>query len=129
MDSRIAALVTAAALGAGLACAQTTPTDPPAAGAVPAAPVAPAPAAAAAAATTSSLPPGPASGGPALPATRWSPAQIRQSFDRADANNDGQLTRAEAQRLSILPHSFEDMDQNKDGVVTRAEYEASFNAQ
>jgi hypothetical protein len=120
MDTRISWFIAAALLGARIASAQTTPADPPAAGAVPPAPVAPAAAAGA-------LPPSAASGGQPIPATRWTPAQIRQSFDRADANADGQLTRAEAQRLAILPHSFEDMDRNKDGTVTRAEYEASFN--
>ena len=40
--------------------------------------------------------------------------------------SDTARTRAEAQRLAILPHSFEDMDQNKDGVVDRAEYQRAF---
>ena len=35
------------------------------------------------------------------------------------------LSRAEAQRLAIMPRSFEDLDQNKDGVLGRAEYEGS----
>jgi hypothetical protein len=110
---RLAIGLATALFGAGMAAAQTTPTEPPAPGAVPAAPVAAAAA-------------GPATGGQPLPSARWTAAQIRQSFNAADANGDGQLTRAEAQRLSVMPHSFEDMDQNKDGAVTRAEYEASF---
>jgi hypothetical protein len=61
-----------------------------------------------------------------VPAARWTAEQIRQAFDLADSNSDGQLSRAEAQRLSILPHSFEDLDQNKDGVLSRSEYEAGF---
>jgi hypothetical protein len=61
-----------------------------------------------------------------VPAARWTAEQIRQAFDLADSNSDGQLSRAEAQRLSILPHSFEDLDQNKDGVLGRGEYEAGF---
>jgi hypothetical protein len=61
-----------------------------------------------------------------LPANRWTPAQIREAFQLADANSDGQLTRAEAQRLPILPRSFEDTDLNKDGVLTLDEYMASF---
>ena len=61
-----------------------------------------------------------------VPAARWTAEQIRQAFDLADSNSDGQLSRAEAQRLSILPHSFEDLDQNKDGVLGRSEYEAGF---
>lgn len=61
-----------------------------------------------------------------LPAARWSAEQTHQAFDLADSDSNGQLTRAEAQRLTILPRSFEDMDQNKDGVLTRSEYEAGF---
>jgi hypothetical protein len=61
-----------------------------------------------------------------IPAARWTPELIRQSFDQADTDSDGQLTRAEGRRLAILPRSFEDMDQNKDGVLQRAEYENAF---
>jgi hypothetical protein len=62
-----------------------------------------------------------------IPASRWTPQQIRQAFDAADADSDGVLTRAESQQLAILPRSFEDMDENKDGVVSRSEYEGAFN--
>jgi len=65
-------------------------------------------------------------GNPPLPAARWTVAQIREAFDLADTDSNGELSRAEAQRLAVLPLSFEDMDQNKDGVLTRAEYEAAF---
>ena len=51
--------------------------------------------------------------------------QIAQSFLGADANRDGELTRAEAQRLTIMPYSFEEMDRNRDGILTRFEYEDS----
>jgi hypothetical protein len=61
-----------------------------------------------------------------VPAARWTADQIRQAFDLADSDTDGQLSRAEAQRLTILPRSFEDMDQNKDGALSRREYEAGF---
>lgn len=71
-------------------------------------------------------------GGPGVPATPQSVpsgpsghsnVQIAASFRQADANLDGQLTRAEAQRLTIMPASFEEMDRNKDGVLSRSEYE------
>jgi hypothetical protein len=62
-----------------------------------------------------------------IPASRWTPQQIRQAFDAADADSNGVLTRAESQQLAILPRSFEDMDENKDGVVSRSEYEGAFN--
>lgn len=60
------------------------------------------------------------------PPARWTPAQIRQSFELADSDSNGELTRAEAQRLTILPRSFEDADSNKDGVIAPGEYQASF---
>ena len=49
--------------------------------------------------------------------------QLAESFQRADANRDGELTRAEFQRLTIVPASFEEMDRNRDGVISRSEYE------
>ena len=61
-----------------------------------------------------------------MPASRWTAAQIQQAFEQADADSNGGLSRAEAQRLPILPRSFEEADLNKDGVLTRAEYEAAF---
>ena len=71
-------------------------------------------------------------GGPGVPASRMTPGaggggytaqQIAASFLGADLNRDGELTRAEAQRLTIMPYSFEEMDANHDGVITRFEYE------
>lgn len=61
-----------------------------------------------------------------LPPHRWTAQQIREAFELADSDTNGELTRAEIQRVAIVPRSFEDMDQNKDGVITRAEYEAAF---
>ena len=62
---------------------------------------------------------------PSLPAGRWTTAQVQQSFVLADANSDGQLSRAEAQRLAILPRPFEEMDADKDGSLAREEYEGA----
>ncbi|WP_186510856.1 hypothetical protein [Caenimonas sedimenti] len=59
-----------------------------------------------------------------VPAGRWTLAAVRTSFQQADSNSDGELSRAEAQQLAILPRSFEDLDANKDGVLTPQEYEA-----
>ena len=63
---------------------------------------------------------------PPPPAARWTASQIREAFAMADADSNGELSRAEAQRLAILPRSFEEMDQNKDGVLVRSEYEGAF---
>jgi hypothetical protein len=60
------------------------------------------------------------------PANRWTAAQIQQAFELADTDADGRLSRAEAQRLPLMPRSFEDTDTNRDGVVVLAEYLASF---
>jgi hypothetical protein len=59
-----------------------------------------------------------------VPAGNWTAAQVQEAFRLADANADGQLTRAEAQQLAILPLSFEELDANKDGVLSRTEYES-----
>ena len=64
-----------------------------------------------------------------VPSSRWTAAQIREAFQLADVNADGQLSRAEAQRLTIMPRSFEDADLNQDGALTLPEYQASFAAQ
>ncbi len=63
---------------------------------------------------------------PALGSGPYTPLQIAQSFMAADANRDGELTRAEAQRLAIMPYSFEEMDSNHDGILTRFEYDDAF---
>ena len=60
-----------------------------------------------------------------IPAARWTLAQLRQAYDLADTDSDGRLSRAEAQRLAIMPLSFEELDRNKDGVLERGEYESS----
>ena len=70
--------------------------------------------------------PAPATQPQPQPSNRWTAAQAREAFQLADSNSDGQLTRAEAQRLPIMPRSFEETDLNKDGVLTLDEYTASF---
>jgi hypothetical protein len=53
----------------------------------------------------------------------YSATDIARSFFFADANHDGELSHAEARRLSIAPMSFEEMDRNFDGVISRFEYD------
>ena len=60
---------------------------------------------------------------PSMGAAPYTALQVAQSFLGADANRDGELTRAEAQRLAIMPSTFEEMDRNHDGILTRSEYE------
>ena len=61
----------------------------------------------------------------ALGSGPYTPVETARSFLYADANADGELTRAEATRLAIMPFSFEEMDRNHDGVVRRSEYDDS----
>jgi hypothetical protein len=101
--------IAAAMLAAAMAGAQTAPAAPGMPGYEPAVPAIPA---------TPLMRP--------LPPSQWTMLQIRQSFELADSDANGQLTRAEAQQLTIMPRSFEDIDENKDGVISRAEYESVF---
>ena len=64
--------------------------------------------------------------GASMGAGPYTAVELASSFLGADANGDGELSRAEATRLSIMPFSFEEMDANHDGVVTRFEYGDSF---
>ena len=80
---------------------------------------------AAVAAPTLPVVPAPSAAQP-LPPPHWTLAQIRQAFTLADGDSNGELSRGEAQRLTIVPRPFEEMDQNKDGVLTRIEFETAF---
>ena len=52
---------------------------------------------------------------------------VARAFLEADVNHDGQLSRAEAQRLNIpLGASFDDLDRDHDGFLSRFEYEDGF---
>jgi hypothetical protein len=62
-------------------------------------------------------------GGP--PRGPYSAVDIERNFQQADINHDGELSRAEAQRLAI-PVPFDDLDRNHDGVLTHFEYEDFF---
>lgn len=84
---------------------------------------------AAAAAATTVLGAGPGVRGPGQRAEGgaggFSATDIARSFFFADGNKDGDLTRAEAARLSISTMSFEEMDRNYDGLISRFEYDDS----
>jgi hypothetical protein len=55
----------------------------------------------------------------------FSAVDIARSFINADGNRDGELSEAEARRLSISMMTFQEMDRNFDGRVSRSEYEDS----
>jgi len=48
---------------------------------------------------------------------------VARSFLGADANQDGELSRAESTRLALMPLSFEEMDRDHNNILTRSEYE------
>jgi hypothetical protein len=55
----------------------------------------------------------------------FSATDVARSFYFADANHDGELTRSEANRLSLRSMTFEEMDRNFDGIISRFEYDDS----
>lgn len=55
----------------------------------------------------------------------YSAVQVAQSFLGADLNRDGELTRAEAQRLMIAPYSFEEMDRKNTTTSCASTHERS----
>lgn len=65
-------------------------------------------------------------GGPPVVPGPYTALQLAQAFLLADANRNGELTRAEASRLGITPLHFDEMDRNKDGVISRSEFEDFF---
>lgn len=53
-------------------------------------------------------------------------ARSEQRFKSADANNDGKLTREEAQKsMPMVARRFDQIDANKDGIVTMEELQAA----
>jgi hypothetical protein len=64
-------------------------------------------------------------GGPPAPSGPYSAVDIARAFLEADTNHDGDLSRAEAQRIA-LPVPFDDLDRNRDGLLSRFEYEDAF---
>jgi hypothetical protein len=65
-------------------------------------------------------------GGAPAPRGPLSAVDIARAFMDADINRDGELSRAEAQRLGTLPVPFDDLDRNHDGVLSRFEYDDAF---
>jgi hypothetical protein len=72
---------------------------------------------------------GPGFAGPvATGAGPYATVDIARSYLAADSDRSGDLTRSEAQRLSISPVTFEEMDRDGNGRVTRWEYEDAVRA-
>jgi Ca2+-binding EF-hand superfamily protein len=54
--------------------------------------------------------------------------QSSKSFDKLDKNQDGQLSKTEAQQDSGLSTAFASVDQDADGFVTKSEYTAALDS-
>jgi len=51
---------------------------------------------------------------------------IEAAFSKADANNDGKLSRDEAAKLPAVAAKFDELDKNKDGVLSLEEFAAVY---
>jgi len=49
---------------------------------------------------------------------------VKAAFKRADANNDGKLSREEAAALPAVAEKFTQLDKNSDGSIGAEEFEA-----
>ena len=65
---------------------------------------------------------------PAQPGQAPASSTPEIAFMRADANNDGKLSKAEATRLPAVAQKFDALDKDKDGLLSMAEYMAAFEA-
>ena len=58
----------------------------------------------------------------AVPANKVTKQDLDAAFNRADANHDGQLSRAEAEHFPAVAQRFEQIDGNRDGFLSREEF-------
>lgn len=50
------------------------------------------------------------------------------AFDRADANQDGQLSAQEAAQLPAIAQRFKELDTDRNGLLSRTEFEKGVNS-
>lgn len=60
---------------------------------------------------------------PAKPQTAAAPnTQLSAAFKKADTNNDGRLSTAEAEKLPEIARQFTQLDTDHDGFISRREF-------
>ena len=56
----------------------------------------------------------------------WDRVVMESTFSKADLNEDGQLTKSEAQRLAAFAERFDALDVNRDSSLDLEEFAAGF---
>lgn len=87
--------------------------------------------------TTSTSPMGAGDTSAPRPGSKFSSGPTAQSgasssasaaFDRADANQDGQLSAQEAAQLPAIAQRFKELDTDRNGLLSRTEFEKGVNS-
>jgi Ca2+-binding EF-hand superfamily protein len=60
--------------------------------------------------------------------TAWDRVVLEAAFRRADANDDGSLTKNETTRLAAFSARFDELDSDHDGSLTLEEFAVGFAA-
>ncbi len=62
--------------------------------------------------------------GPSARQPTLGPSGTDSAFDRADANQDGALSSAEAEQFPAIASRFHALDKDRNGALSRAEFDA-----
>jgi hypothetical protein len=66
--------------------------------------------------------------GAPIPANRATPQDLEAAFKRADVNQDGKLSRQEAERFPAVAQRFEQIDSNHDSLISLEEFSRAANS-